>query len=165
MSPSRIDSLLAKLEKGHQKTREYFKRLSPDEWQGSIYGDPDWDARNLLAHYVSAEQHLLELAENVASKGPGAPEGFDLDRFNADEQDRLRGQTKQELFDALDYAHQATVNWAITLSDEQLDRKGKHPVLGEISVEDMLTAIYGHQILHMRDITRRRKETPHPASG
>jgi DinB superfamily len=162
MSQDRIDNLLAKLVKGHQKIREYFERLDLEEWQSPILGNPNWGARNLLAHYVSSEQNLLELAQNVAASGSGAPEGFDIDRFNAEEQIRLRDKSKLELFDEFDRAHQTTLAWARTLTDQQLNRIGKHPVLGDVSVEDILTAVYSHQILHLRDLARLRKGTPHP---
>lgn len=155
---TRIEDLLAKLGKGHQKTREYFERLGQEDWHSLLSSNPSWNARDLLAHYVSAEEHLLELAQSAASNGPGAPDGFDIDRFNAQEQDRLKGRPKQELLTAFESAHQATIAWAKTLTDQQLDRRGRHPVLGDISVEEMLTAIYSHQILHMRDLIRHKRE-------
>jgi len=154
MSQSRLDDLLAKLEKGHQKTREFFDRLSPAEWQSPLYTEPNWNIHNLLAHFVSAEQNLLELSQNVAAGGKGAPEGLHIDPFNAQEQNRFQGQSVQALLEALDGARQRTIAWARTLSDEQLDKKGRHPALGVVRVEDMLTAIYGHQILHIRDVMR-----------
>lgn len=155
---SRVDGLLAKLVKGHQKTREYFSNLTPAEWQLPVYGGPDWSAHNLLAHFVSAEEHLLELSQNVAEDGPGAQVGFDINRFNAQEQIRNQDRPTQELLEALDCARQRTIDWVRTLGDEQLDKKGRHPALGVISVEAMLTAIFGHQILHMRDLARLQRQ-------
>ena len=38
------------------------------------------------------------------------------------------------------------------LDETDLDRTGRHPVLGEITMEDFVNAIYGHQLLHMRDL-------------
>jgi uncharacterized damage-inducible protein DinB len=154
MDQPRIENLLAKLVKGHQKTHEFFCNLSPEQWQLPVYGEPDWNAQNLLAHFVSAEEHLLELSQNVAGNGPGAPEGFDLNRFNAHEQERLKSQSSQGLVEALEHARQKTIAWAQTLGNEQLDKRGRHPALGIVTVEDLLIAIYGHQILHMRDIAR-----------
>ena len=154
MSSPRLDGLIAKLEKGHLKTREYFDNLTPEQWQLTVYGEPNWTAHNLLGHFVSAEQNLLELSQNVIAGGSGAPEGISINEFNAQEQDRLRGKSTHELLEALDLSRQRTIDWVRTLRDEQLEKKGRHPALGQINVEAMLTAIYGHQILHMRDITR-----------
>jgi hypothetical protein len=154
MDQPRLDTLLAKLEKGHQKTREFFSNLTPEQWQLIMYGEPDWNAHNLLAHFVSAEEHLLGLSQNVAGNGSGAPEGLDINRFNAQEQDRLRGKSIQELLEALDRTRQRTIDWARTLLGEQLDKQGRHPALGQVTVEAMLTTIYGHQILHIHDLAR-----------
>jgi hypothetical protein len=158
MPQKSLDDLLAKLEKGYLKTRGYFDLLSYEEWQSTVYGEPNWSAYNLMAHFISAEEHLLELAQNVAGNGPGAPEGFELDEFNAQEQNRFQGFSIQALLDALEKARQRTIEWARSLTDEQLEKKGRHPALGQISVEDMLTAVYGHQILHMRDLVRFHRE-------
>ncbi|MBE3043295.1 hypothetical protein IMZ48_12135, partial [Candidatus Bathyarchaeota archaeon] len=34
-----------------------------------------WTARSLVAHFLSSERELLRLLQDVASGGPGAPEG------------------------------------------------------------------------------------------
>jgi len=57
---------------------------------------------------------------------------------------------------ALDAARGRTVDWVRTLSDGQLDLPGRHPALGQITLETMITAIYGHQLLHMRDLAALR---------
>ena len=159
MSRPRLDSLLEKLEKGHQKTRQVFNKLTAEEWESALYGGPDWSTHNLLAHFVSAEENLLGLAQNVAGGGPGAPEGLDINQFNAQEQRRNLGRSVWELIEALDLARQRTIEWVRTLTDEQLDKIGRHPALGEISVEAILTAIFGHQILHLRDLVRLQRAT------
>ena len=153
-SKTRINDLLIKLEKGHQKTRQYFDKLSEEDWQLTVYAGPDWRAHQILAHFVSAEQHLLDLSQNVAGGGSGVPEGFDIDEFNAQEQEKNLGRSPQELLQALDMNRERTLAWVRTLTDDQLDRMGRHPALGIIRVEDILTAIYGHQLLHMRDLAR-----------
>ena len=157
MPQPRLDGLLAKLEKGHQKTRQVFDQLTPEEWHLVLYDKPDWSARHLLAHFVFAEEHLLQLAQNVAGNGPGAPEGLDINQFNAREQARNQDRSVGNLLDALDQARRRTIEWARNLTEEQLDKIGRHPALGQISVEAMLTTLVGHQIIHLRDFTRLKR--------
>jgi hypothetical protein len=45
-----------------------------------------------------------------------------------------------------------TLAWLGTIDESALDHIGRHPALGEVSLENMLVAIYGHQLLHMRDL-------------
>lgn len=155
MPPPRIESLLAKLARGHSKTMEIFLSLDPDRWDQVLYSETlPWVARDLLVHFVSAEGRLLDLARDVASGGVGAPPDFDIDEFNADEQERLRSYATRDLLSELEGARQRTIKWVATLDEAQLDCIGRHPVLGDVTVESMILAIYGHQLLHMRDLQR-----------
>ena len=160
MPTPRIESLLSKLEKGRSKTQQTLASLPPDQWARTVYQEPfAWEVRDLAAHFLSAEENLLELAQEVASGGQGAPAGFDYDAFNAEEQQRLKNKSPEELLQALDEARRATLEWVRTLQDAQLDQVGRHPALGEVTLEIMLTAIYGHQLLHMRDLQSRLNST------
>lgn len=159
MTEPRIGALVARLEKGVQKTQEILGELTPEQWQTVVYTEPyPWTVRDLLAHFLSAEEGLRRMAQEVASGNPGVPEGFDLESFNAEEQKRLAGYSPQALLAALVTARQVTVDWTHSLEENVLDRVGWHPALGEISLEAMITAIYGHQLLHMRDVQRLWKE-------
>ncbi|MGD2148562.1 MAG: DinB family protein [Anaerolineae bacterium] len=152
---NRIDKLVSRLRKGIDKTLDAFGSLEPGEWDEVVYAEPyPWNARDLLAHFVSAEAGLLQLAQDVAAGGPGAPEGFDYHDFNAREQRRLARVRRDRLLDDLIAARRATLAWVKTLEATALDRKGQHPALGEITVETFLNAIYGHQLMHIRDLMR-----------
>lgn len=154
MTEPRADALTARLEKGRQKTLESLSALTPAQWELQLYDEPAWQVRNLLAHFVSAERQLLALAQDVASGGSGAAPGLDIDQNNATEQTRLESHSPAELLAMYDQARQQTVDWVRTLDAVQLDRVGRHPVLGDVNVETMITAIYGHQLFHMRDLLR-----------
>ena len=156
MPEPRVQELIVKLERGMQKTEQRFRSLPPEKWSITVYdGSPPWTARSLLAHFASSEVALLAMAKNVASGGPGAPEGFDFDAFNAEEQIRLASRTAEELLGDLISARDALLSWLRALPESALDCQGRHPALGTVSLETMITAIYGHQLLHMRDLAAR----------
>jgi hypothetical protein len=142
------------LEKGRLKTFDIFEALTPGQWQQVLYNDPPWRVCQLLAHFVSSEEQLLALAKDVAAGGPGAPIDFDYDHFNAAEQSRLEGFAVRELQGMLDQARQRTIAWVRTLDAVRLERIGHHPVLGQVTVETLVLSIYGHQLLHMRELSR-----------
>jgi predicted amidohydrolase len=154
----RAAALVSKLEKGLSKTLQALEALPPQGWQQPLYAEPPWRVRHLLAHLVSAEQQLLLLAQSVAGGGPGAPPGFDIDAFNAAEQARLADHPAQDLLERLKALRQQTIAWVQDLSAEQLERLGRHPALGQVTVETMLAAISGHHLLHLRDLHRLRME-------
>ncbi len=155
MSQPRIEALIARLEKGRQKTHEFFSALTPEQWLQPVFSEPGWTFRDLLAHFVSAEEMFVALVRDVLLGGVGIPDGFDLNAFNADEQQRFVGQSPQELLAALDQARQRTIDWVRTLDESQLDIIGRHPTLGDVTLETTLLSIYGHQLLHMRELKAR----------
>jgi hypothetical protein len=149
----RVDKLLARLRKGGDKTLGIFGSLGPAQWGVVLYEEPyPWTARDLLVHFVSAEDALLQAAQNIAAGGPGAPEGFDYDAFNADEQKRLADVSPEQLLADMQAARQRTIEWLAGLQEADMDRVGRHPALGEITLEDFVNVIYGHQLMHMREL-------------
>ena len=94
---------------------------------------------------------LLETARQFASGGEDLPADFDFNEFNTEEQIRLQEKSSEELVIALAKAREATLTWVRTLEEGKLDLVGRHPALGDVSLETMITAIYGHQLLHMKE--------------
>ncbi len=153
MESPRVQALIAKLEKGRDKTLAAFRPLTSEQWNRLVYAEGStWTVRDLLAHFFSSEVEFLRLCQDVAAGGKGIPENFDLDGFNAAEQKRLAGRPPAELLEALKGARQKTLDWVSTLDDAVLDRVGLHPVLGEMTLENLILSIYGHQLFHMRDL-------------
>jgi hypothetical protein len=151
----RVERLLTRLRKGIAGSREVFESLGHDEWEVVLYQDPHpWTLRDLLAHFVSAEEGLLRLAQDVAAGGDGAPERFDYQAFNASEQKRLARVPTDQLMTALTAARQRTISWVEELEDTALNRVGRHPALGEITVETFVNTVHGHQLKHIRDLKR-----------
>ncbi len=151
----RVDDLVARLTKGAGKTAQILGSLSDDQWQRALYTEPlAWTARDLAAHFLSAEEALLRVMQDVASGGSGAPEDFNYDDFNFDEQVRLAGLPPRRLLADLVEARVATIAWVSNLDEADLDRHGHHPALGDITLGSFINAIYGHQLMHMRDLQR-----------
>lgn len=149
----RIDELVARLHKGILKSKEIFEKLEPAAWDLVVYEDPyPWTVRDLLAHFLSAEEGLLLLAQDIAADGEGAPQGFDYQAFNAGEQQRLASVPSAQLLIDLIAARRRTIAWVQGLEEAALDQVGRHPALGEISVETFINVIYGHQLMHVRDL-------------
>jgi len=153
MSEARLQGLLTKLERGQRKTGEMLRKLSPAQWDRVVYDEPSpWTPRNLVAHFLSSERELLRLCRDVATGGPGAPEGFDYNGFNTEQQTHYQYVLPEQLLEQLEAARGQTLSWLRTLQEGQLDRVGQHPALGQVSLETMILAINGHQLMHMRDL-------------
>jgi len=156
MSNEKIQELAAKLEKGWEKTRQILGDLAPGQWEMVLYDQPyPWTSRDLLAHFLSAEEHLLLLGKDIAAGGEGAPADFDYDEFNQQEQERLALLPPMELLARADAARKETLQWVGSLQESKLENKGLHPALGIVDLETLILSIYGHQLLHMREVRSR----------
>jgi hypothetical protein len=140
------------LRKGLRSSIEFFSGLSKDQWNQVVYLDSGWTPRSILVHLISAEIELLRLLRITAEGGAGIGNEFNLHEFNLKEQNRFPGESKEELISELSAARLETIDWVCSLNDDLLDRTGRHPALGIISIEAMLNAIWGHHIQHQREM-------------
>jgi hypothetical protein len=153
MTASRIQDLKKKLERNKARVLAAFVNQPDENWEKPVYEKPArWTARDLLAHFVSSERMLLTLSKDIAAGGKGAPEGFDYDEFNRKEQEAYRSHTPTDLLQQFIQSRDSTLEWMNGLSEAQLDRKGLHPALGEVTLEETLAAMHGHILLHLREM-------------
>ncbi len=158
MNSKRIEKMITRLERGLHKTNEILDALDHDGWRGPVEGESDgWTVKDLVAHFIVSEKHLLMIAKDIAAGGEGAPEDIDIDAFNEDQIARQPDRTPDELQALLGDIRETTIAWVAEQDDETLDCVGRHPTLGDSSVETIMFSIYGHQLLHMRELTPKLK--------
>ena len=158
MKRKRIEKLITRLERGFNKSNEILDALDHDGWQEPVEGDSDgWTVKDLVAHFIVSEEHLLMIAKDIAAGGEGVSEDIDIDAFNEDQLARQPDRTPGELQAFLRDVRATTIAWVAEQDDETLDRIGRHPTLGDSSVETIIFSIYGHQLLHMRELTTKLK--------
>ncbi len=149
------DALADKLLAEGQRTVDFFSGLSDALWLRQLYSDgAAWSVAQTLEHLILAERQLAQLIERVAGGGPGAPEGFDVDAFNRARTGTLGAVDRAALLDAYRAQRAVTAALARRLDAAQLARRGRHPAMGESSVEEMLKMIYLHNTLHIKDIKK-----------
>ena len=137
------------------KLLKIFEGLSPEQWSLTIYTDGmDWSLKDLLAHLSSAERAFLFYGRDILDGGEGAPEGFDINRFNNGEVASLRERTTAQLIGDLRAVRQETIDLVGQLADEDFDHRGRHPFFGQMSIDEMFKLIYRHNMMHLRDVRR-----------
>ena len=148
-------TLAAKLLSEGERTLTFFQSLPEEAWSKKVYSDgAQWDARETLAHLIQAEASLRVLFKQVVAGGEGAPADFDIDRFNRDRTGRLAALSREELLHRFQHERNKTAEFAAGLTTAQLALRGRHPALGDSSVEEMLKMIYLHNTMHVRDIKK-----------
>jgi len=159
---NRQELVLKRLLDEGRKTAAYFRTLGEVEMAQVVYTTgPQWRARDILAHFVSAEQTLLFYGQQVLAGGSGAPDDFVIDEFNAIEVAGLRDQPPAALVTQFEAARAATAAMVAGMAEADFDRIGRHPWFGRVPLEQMLKLVYRHNMLHERDV-RRALETGQP---
>ncbi|MGH2523414.1 MAG: DinB family protein [Anaerolineales bacterium] len=159
---TRQEIILKRLHEEGLKTAAYFRTVSDGDFNQQVYGTgPLWRVRDLLAHFVSAEQAFVFYGRDILAGGEGAPEDFVIDEFNATQVDSFKNAATEELLRLFESARAQTIDVVRGMSDADFDRVGRHPWFGKVPLEQMLKLIYRHNMIHERDI-RKALETGQP---
>jgi uncharacterized protein (TIGR03083 family) len=160
--PNRQDLILKRLTDEGAKTAAFFRGLSAADYAQQVYTTgPTWRVRDVLAHFVSAERTFRYYGLQILAGGPGAPEDFVIDEYNATQVAGLREAAPADLIAQFEAARAGTVAMIQGMRDSDFDRIGRHPWFGLVPLENMSKLIYRHNMLHERDV-RRALETRQP---
>ena len=153
--PKSPQFLANRLRSEGEKMTTFFTNLDDTDWACLIYTeDSEWTVRNILAHFVTTEQGFLELFPDILESGEGVSEDFDINRYNARQQEKTADFSPSELLMKFQEVRAKMINWVATLSAEDLAQKGRHPFLGKTTLEEMLKLLYRHNQIHYRDMRK-----------
>ena len=155
----RVEFLVRRLREEGESLTGQLTRLAAAEWSAAVYpaATVPWTVHRILAHMVSAEGYIRLMMADIVRGGSGAPPGIDIDAVNAVEVAALARFSPPELIEQLSSSRAASVEMVSGFSGADLDRRGNHPLLGEMPVEDFVKLIYRHDKMHMRDVQRALK--------
>lgn len=156
---SEVTELAEKLKAEGEKFISIFSGLTDDQWQRQIYTEGEtWTIRHVLSHFVTSERGLLKLFEKIRQGDAGAPDDFSIDRYNAAMQARTRDLTPQELLEQYKTIRAEAVAWTSGLSEDDLQKRGRHPFLGVTTIREMIKMLYIHNLNHYRDMKKGLKD-------
>lgn len=138
-TPAVLKTLLSNLSDEWVLENEGPETFSPFDVVGHlIYGEKtDWAARTKI---------ILEF---------GLSKPFEpWDRFAQYEESN--GKSLQKLLDELEQLRKDNLTWlrSLRLTDNDLDKKGMHPSLGEVTLRNLLATWVVHDLTHIAQITR-----------
>jgi uncharacterized damage-inducible protein DinB len=152
---SETKELADKLTSEGEKFFALFAGLTDAQWQMDIYTEGElWTIRNVLSHFVTSERGLVRLFEQIRQGGAGAADDFSIDRYNASQQQKTKDLSAQQLLEQFKEVRADSVAWTLSLTDAELDIKGKHPFLGVTTIREMIKMLYIHNMTHLRDMKK-----------
>lgn len=159
----KANKLAEKLLGEGEKVQAFLRGLPAEAWTTQIYpnsglanGDAatTWNFHQLVEHMALSEQNMNRLMRQIIEGGVGAPEGFDIDGFNKEQTGKFAALTPEQLVTLFADTRQRTAAFARELDEAQLAKRGRHPAMGDSSVEDILKMIYLHNTMHLKDVRR-----------
>jgi uncharacterized damage-inducible protein DinB len=153
--PKSPEFLAKRLRSEGEKMVAFFAALDGEAWKKTVYTEgSEWTIRHVLVHFVTAEEAFLKLFPNIVAGGEGASKDFDLDRYNARQQEKNQELQPDELLVQFQDVRARMVAWVETLSAEDLLKEGRHPFLEETTLEEMIKLVYRHNQIHYRDMRK-----------
>lgn len=146
-----LDESTALLERTPRVVRELLSDL-PDGWLGEPDTPGGWTARDVVGHLISAElDDWIPRVEIIVREGTSRP--FDaFDRFAHVERDRgVPLASLVERFAELRARSLARLH-ELAREDGDLERRGRHPELGEVTLGQLLATWAVHDLDHLAQV-------------
>ncbi|QNA44373.1 DinB family protein [Lacibacter sediminis] len=117
-------------------------------------GPETFSPYDVVGHLIHGEKtDWVVRAKIILEHGVNKP--FDpYDRFAQYEESK--GKTLEQLLNEFEAIRKENVAWlqSSQLTEDDLERKGKHPVLGEVTLRHLLSTWVVHDLTHIAQITR-----------
>ncbi|MCD9185260.1 MAG: DinB family protein [Pyrinomonadaceae bacterium] len=123
-----------------------------EDWTKSEHNKEDWSAFDIVGHYIHAEEtDWIPRAEIILRQG----ENRTFEPFDRYAQFEVsKDKTLDDLLETFAEKRRESIKtlklWNLT--EEQLNLKGNHPDLGEVTLENLLSTWLVHDLTHIRQI-------------
>lgn len=124
-----------------------------DDWILNNEGDETWSPFDVVGHLIHGEKtDWIPRAKIILEHGTS--QAFEpFDRFAQFEMSK--GKTLNDLLDEFENLRTQNIAEYKSLNIEaNLDKKGKHPELGEVTLRNLLSSWVVHDLGHLSQITR-----------
>ena len=141
------------LERTPQVLRSLLSGLS-DEWVMNNEGPETFSPFDVLGHLIHGEKTDWRERVNMILEFGTSKSFVPFDRFA--QYQESGGKTVNELLDEFERLRNLNMQWftSLKLSETDLDKMGVHPVLGMVTLRQLLSTWVIHDLTHIAQITR-----------
>lgn len=136
------------------KTLDALLRGLPETWTRNDEGKATWSAFDVLGHLIVTERtDWIPRLRILLEHGETRP--FDpIDRFA--QLRESQGKSLEQLLDEFSRLRKQNLEFLedLHLEQETLARRGMHPALGAVTLEQLLAAWAAHDLTHLHQISR-----------
>ena len=126
----------------------------PDDWVMPNEGPETFSPYDVIGHLVHGEKTDWVVRTKMILEFGNIKFFERYDRYAQYEESK--GKSLQQLLDEFAAIRKENMAWfrSLNLTEEDLDRKGMHPVLGEVTLRNLLATWVVHDLTHIAQITR-----------
>ena len=126
----------------------------PDGWTQAHEGGESWSPYDVVGHLIHGERtDWIARAKRLIEHGESVPfDKFDrLAQFEAS-----KGRALNSLLDEFAEARKESLRelHAMNLTEADMDRRGRHPALGAVTLRNLLATWVAHDLDHVTQIAR-----------
>lgn len=126
----------------------------PEAWTFQNEGEGTWSAFDVVGHLIHAERtDWIPRARIILQFG----ETRTFEPFDRRAQEReSQGKSLGQLLDEFDHFRSEKLDElrALNLRPQDLERRGRHPALGVVTLSELLAAWVAHDLTHLHQISR-----------
>jgi len=125
-----------------------------DDWVMHNEGPDTFSPYDVLGHLIHGEKTDWVVRAKMILES-GSSKTFErYDRFAQYEESK--GKTLQQLLHEFEAIRKENIVWftSLGLTTADLDKKGMHPVLGEVTLRNLLATWVAHDLTHLAQVTR-----------
>jgi DinB superfamily len=126
----------------------------PDDWVMPNEGPETFSPYDVIGHLVHGEKTDWTVRTKMILEFGNTKTFERYDRFAQYEESK--GKPLQQLLDEFTAIRKENMTWfkALNLTEDDLDRQGMHPVLGDVTLRNLLATWVVHDLTHIAQITR-----------
>jgi len=126
----------------------------PDYWVMPNEGPETFSPYDVVGHFIHGEKTDWVVRAKMIMQFGNSQTFEKYDRFAQYEESK--GKSLQQLLDEFDSLRKENMIWfrSLNLSEIDLDKKGMHPVLGEVTLRNLLSTWVIHDLTHIAQVTR-----------
>ena len=126
----------------------------PDDWVMPNEGPETFSPYDVIGHLVHGEKTDWVVRAKMILEFGNTQTFERYDRFAQYEESK--GKSLQQLLDEFATIRKENMVWfkVLNLTEDDLDRQGMHPVLGDVTLRHLLSTWVVHDLTHIAQITR-----------
>jgi DinB superfamily len=126
----------------------------PDDWVLPNEGPETFSPYDVIGHLVHGEKTDWVVRAKMILEFGNTQTFVKWNRFAQYEESK--GKSLQQLLDEFAAIRKENMVWfkALNLTEDDLDRQGMHPVLGDVTLRHLLATWVVHDLTHIAQITR-----------